>query len=67
MIKVKPADDYVIYDIECDYCDNVYTITMPVEGRLPEDETEEIEACAFCGNPIEDPIERHRHDEDSWD
>ena len=66
MIKIKPADDFVLYEVHCDYCDNEYTINLPVEGVL-QDEIEEIECCAFCGNLIEDPVERHRHDEDSWD
>jgi|TARA_B110000263_G_C15235131_1_gene476640 hypothetical protein len=67
MIKIKPADDYVLYEVTCDYCDKEYTLNLPVEGLLPEKDVESLESCAFCGNLIEDPVERHSHDDDSWD
>ena len=58
-------DDYILYEILCDYCDEEYTIRYMMEDKLKRPS---IEACAFCGNPIEEPEESIiDDDEDSWD
>jgi len=65
-VKIKiNEDDYILYEILCDYCDEEYTIKYMMEDRLKRPS---IEACAFCGNPIEEPEESIiDNDEDSWD
>ena len=55
-------EDYILYDIECDYCDKVYKIKMPIDEVKPK---QVIECCPFCGNLIEEPAERI-DEEDSW-
>ena len=62
MIKVTIEEDYILYEVECDYCDKEYDIKLPGED-LPK---QVIECCPFCGNLIEAPAER-LDDEDSWD
>ncbi len=44
-------DDYILYEILCDYCDEEYTIKY----ILTDDPKPSIEACTFCSNPIEEP------------
>jgi len=59
-------DDYILYEILCDYCDEEYTIKY----ILTDDPKPSIEACTFCSNPIEEPEEGiigiTEDDEDSW-
>ena len=56
-------DDYILYEILCDYCDEEYTIKY----MLTDDIKPSIEACTFCSNPIEEPEESIiDDDEDSW-
>ena len=62
MIKVKTDEDYILYDIECDYCDKVYELKMSIDEVQPK---QIIECCPFCGNLIEEPAERI-DEEDSW-
>ena len=64
-IKIKThEDDYILYEILCDYCDEEYIIKYILKdsGKKPS-----IEACPFCSNPIEEPTESEHYDEDSWD
>ena len=66
-IKIKVnEDDYILYEIMCDYCDEEYIIKYMLKDEKPS-----IEACPFCSNPIEEPEEGiigiTEDDEDSWD
>ncbi len=59
--KVGTDEDYILYDILCDYCDREYKIKYTgVDSPL-------IECCPFCSNLIEEPEETFHEDEDSWD
>ena len=54
MIKVTTEEDYILYEVVCDYCDKEYEITLQTE-KLPK---QVIECCPFCGNLIEELAER---------
>ena len=57
-------DDYILYEILCDYCDEEYTIKYMVNDRPKQS----IECCPFCSNLIEEPNEVFQNDEEgSWD
>ena len=62
MIVAKNGEDYILYEIQCDYCDKEYSIKSndPKPNQV-------IECCAFCGNLIEEPAERIHDDEIGWD
>ena len=60
-IKIN-EDDYILYEIMCDYCDEEYIIKYMLKDEKPS-----IEACPFCSNPMEEPTESENYDEDSWD
>ena len=60
--KVGTDEDYILYDILCDYCDREYLIKYTGEG------SKIIECCSFCSKLIEAPEEAlHDDNEDSWD
>ena len=61
LIKVTTEEDYILYEVVCDYCDKEYEITLQTE-ELPK---QVIECCPFCGNLIEEPAESV-DDQDSW-
>jgi|TARA_B110000971_G_scaffold210188_1_gene237143 hypothetical protein len=64
-IKIKThEDDYILYEVLCDYCDEEYIIKciLKEDGKKPS-----LEACSFCSNPIEEPTESEHDDENSWD
>ena len=57
-IKMIEADnescnDYILYEILCDYCDEEYTIKYMINDRPKQS----IECCPFCSNLIEEPVE----------
>ena len=56
-------DDYIIYEVLCDYCDKEYTIKY--DGDIMPRQA--IECCAFCSNLVEETTEGIYDDEDSWD
>ena len=62
MIVAKIGEDYILYEIQCDYCKKEYTIksTDPKPREV-------VECCPFCGNLIEEPAERINDDEIGWD
>ena len=58
-------DDYILYEILCDYCDEEYVIKYKMKDESPK---QAIECCPFCSNLIEEPAESIIHDEDTgWD
>ena len=57
-------EDYILYNILCDYCDKEYSIRYKLEDSL-EQPRQAIECCPFCSNYIEEPAERI-DEEDSW-
>ena len=61
-IKVN-ENDYILYEILCDYCDEEYVIKykMREENLKPA-----IECCPFCSNLIEEPADRIQDDEIGW-
>ena len=61
LIKVTTEEDYILYEVVCDYCDKEYEITLQTE-ELPK---QVIECCPFCGNLIEEPAESV-NEQDSW-
>ena len=61
MIKVTTEEDYILYEVVCDYCDKEYEITLQTE-KLPK---QVIECCPFCGNLIEELAARVDA-QDSW-
>ena len=60
--KVGTDEDYILYNVLCDYCDKEYVI------KYSGDDDPLIECCSFCSNLIEelDGV-FHDEDEDSWD
>ena len=57
-------DDYILYEILCDYCDEEYTIKYMMNKRPKQS----IECCPFCSNLIEEPAESIINDEENgWD
>ena len=57
-------DDYILYEILCDYCDEEYVIKYKIKDESPK---QAIECCPFCSNLIEEPEEAfHDDNEDSW-
>ena len=62
MIVAEIGEDYILYEIQCDYCDKEYSIksTDPKPREV-------VECCSFCGNLIEEPAERIHDDEIGWD
>ena len=62
-IKVN-ENDYILYEILCDYCDEEYVIKYKMVDDIPKPA---IECCPFCSNLIEEPEERIEDEESSWD
>ena len=62
MIKVIQEEDYILYEIECDYCSKEYELKVDIEETRPK---QVIECCPFCGNLIEEPAESI-DEENSW-
>jgi hypothetical protein len=61
-IKIN-EDDYILYEILCDYCDEEYTIKYMMKDRPKHS----IECCPFCSNLIEEPAESVNDEETGWD
>ena len=60
--RVGTDEDYILYDVLCDYCDKEYVIKY--SGK----DDPIIECCSFCSNLIEELDGAfHDEDEDSWD
>lgn len=59
--KVGTDEDYILYNVLCDYCDKEYVI------KYSGEDDPIIECCSFCSNLIEE-LEGtfHDDDEDSW-
>ena len=58
-------DDYILYEILCDYCDEEYVIKYKMNDGSPK---QAIECCPFCSNLIEEPAESIIDDEETgWD
>ena len=58
-VESKIEDDYIIYNVLCDYCDEKYNIKCV---------SETIDYCPFCGNMVEDLTRGNQYNEDnSWD
>ena len=49
----ESCNDYILYEILCDYCDEEYTIKYMINDRPKQS----IECCPFCSNLIEEPVE----------
>ena len=63
-VKIN-EDDYILYEILCDYCDEEYVIKYKMKDESPK---QAIECCPFCSNLIEEPVESIIHDEETgWD
>ncbi|NMJ87947.1 MAG: hypothetical protein EX285_08970 [Thaumarchaeota archaeon] len=62
MIRAQTEDDYILYEVVCDYCSKEYELKYFTEDLIPR---QLIECCPFCGNLIEEPAER-LNEEDSW-
>ena len=48
-VKIN-EDDYILYEILCDYCDEEYVIKYKMKDEKPK---QAIECCPFCSNLIE--------------
>ena len=58
-VESEIKDDYILYKVLCDYCDEKYSIKC---------DSETIDYCPFCGNMVEDLTNRgDRYNENSWD
>ena len=58
-------DDYILYAILCDYCDEEYVIKYKMKDEMPK---QAIECCPFCSNLIEEPAEMINDEEETgWD
>ena len=58
-------EDYILYEILCDYCDEEYAIKYKIKDENPK---QAIECCPFCSNLIEEPAESIINDEETgWD
>ena len=56
-------EDYILYEILCDYCDEEYTIKYIMDKRPKQS----IECCPFCSSLIEEPVESIDEEETGWD
>ena len=57
-VESEMEDDYILYKVLCDYCDEKYNIKFV---------SETIDYCPFCGNMVEDLTRGDRYNENSWD
>ena len=57
-------DDYILYEILCDYCDEEYVIKYKMKDDMPK---QAIECCPFCSSLIEEPVEIIDDEETGWD
>ena len=58
-------DDYILYEILCDYCDEEYVIKYKMKDDMPK---QAIECCPFCSSLIEEPAEMIDDEEETgWD
>ena len=57
-------DDYILYEILCDYCDEEYVIKYKMKDDMPK---QAIECCPFCSSLIEEPAEIIDDEETGWD
>ena len=60
----ESEDDYILYEILCDYCDEEYVIKYKMKDESPK---QAIECCPFCSNLIEEPAEMIDDEETGWD
>ena len=60
----ESEDDYILYEILCDYCDKEYVIKYKMKDESPK---QAIECCPFCSNLIEEPAEIIDDEEIGWD
>jgi len=60
----ESEDDYILYEILCDYCDEEYVIKYKMKDESPK---QAIECCPFCSNLIEEPAEIIDDEETGWD
>ena len=60
----ESEDDYILYEILCDYCDEEYVIKYKMKDESPK---QAIECCPFCSNLIEEPVEIIDDEETGWD
>ena len=60
----ESEDDYILYEILCDYCDDEYVIKYKMKDESPK---QAIECCPFCSNLIEEPAEIIDDEETGWD
>ena len=57
-VESEIEDDYIVYKVLCDYCDEKYHIKCV---------SETIDYCPFCGKMVEDLTREDRYnDENSW-
>ena len=57
-VESEIEDDYIVYKVLCDYCDEKYHIKCV---------SETIDYCQFCGNMVEDLTREDRYNEEnSW-
>ena len=56
-------EDYILYEILCDYRDEEYTIKYIINDRPKQS----IECCPFCSSLIEEPVEIIDDEETGWD
>ena len=58
-VESEIEDDYIVYKVLCDYCDEKYHIKCV---------SETIDYFPFCGNMVEDLTREDRYNEEtSWD
>ena len=62
-ITIRIEDDYILYEVLCDYCDREYWIRYNTTNTT----NKAIECCPFCSNFIEEISEGAMHEEeDRW-
>ena len=58
-VESEIKEDYILYKVLCDYCDEKYHIKCA---------SETIDYCPFCCNMVEDLTNRgDQYNENSWD
>ena len=57
-VESEIKEDYILYKVLCDYCDEKYSIKC---------DSETIDYCPFCGNMVEDLTRGDQYNENSWD
>ena len=57
-VESETEDNYILYKVLCDYCDEKYSIKCV---------SETIDYCPFCGYMVEDLTRGDQYNENSWD